>query len=84
MRSNDTEEEVLFGEDLAPGLLEALLETFTEYEYEAVDESELTDEERALLAEERAAQADGHEHGPGCNHDEPEGDDHGHGHGHGH
>jgi hypothetical protein len=75
MRSNDKDEEVLFGEDLAPGLLEALLETFTEYEYEAVDESELTDEERAEVAKQRAEQAE-HEHGPGCNHD----DDHGHGH----
>ncbi len=71
MRSNDTDEEVLFGEDLAPGLLEALLETFTEYEYEQVDEADLTDEEREALAKEREAQADG-------------GDDHGHGHGHGH
>jgi hypothetical protein len=83
MRNNDADEEVLFGEDLAPGLLEALLETFTEYEYEAVDEEDLTDEERALVAEERARQAaEGHEHGPGCNHDEDDG--HGHGHGHGH
>jgi hypothetical protein len=82
MRNNDSDEEVLFGSELAPGLLEALLETFTEYEYEAVDEADLTDEERALLAEERALQAaEGeHEHGAGCNH----GDDHGHGHGHGH
>jgi hypothetical protein len=75
MRSNDTDEEVLFGEDLAPGLLEALLETFTEYEYEQVDEADLTDEEREALAKEREAQAEG-------------GDDHGHdhgpGHGHGH
>ncbi len=81
MRSNDSDEQVLFGEDLAPGLLEALLETFTEYEYEEVDEADLTDEERVLLAEERAAQAD-HEHGPGCNHDDDKGDGHGHGHGH--
>lgn len=82
MRSSDSEEEVLFGEELAPGLLEALLETFTEYEYEQVDEADLTDEERELVAKERAAQAE-HEHGPGCNHDD-EADDHGHGHGHGH
>jgi len=73
MRSNDKDEEVLFGEDLAPGLLEALLETFSEYEYEQVDEADLTDEERALLAEERAAQAAQDDEG-----------DHGHGHGHGH
>jgi hypothetical protein len=72
MRKNDTDEEVLFGEDLAPGLLEALLGTFTEYEYEQVDEEDLTDEERALVAEERARQAEEADHG------------HGHGHGHGH
>ena len=61
---------------------EALLETFTEYEeYEEVDEADLTEEERAYVAEERARQAAEHEHGPGCNHGD---DDHGHGHGHGH
>lgn len=56
MRSKDEETEVLFGAELAPGLLEALLGTFTEYEEGAEDEGAEEDH------------GHDHEHGEGCKH----------------
>lgn len=54
MRSKDTDTEVMFGPDLAPGLCEALLRTFPEHQ----DDDEDTDGEH-----EEAGAGHGHGHG---------------------
>ncbi len=64
MRSKDEETEVLFGAELAPGLLEALLATFNEYEEApAGEDGEAEDDHGHGHGHE-----DAHEHGAGCNH----------------
>lgn len=62
MRSKDDDTEVLFGPELAPGLLEALLETFTDYE---VTEGEFDPQEGEDGADHAAENGHGHGHGHG-------------------